>query len=139
MTLLFLHDIKKSKSSNAFLYLKSNVSKALTSFTKSWPYLFRNLPTNELWARNLILAKNRSATVVTRKAAGPSDILVAEYLMNNDLTLIDWKNILLYMTWNGISRIFGSKIWNSLPYHIKSSKNLESKTGTVLIASVWFI
>ena len=23
-------------------------------------------------------------------------------------------------------RIFASKIWNSLPYHIKSSKNLES-------------
>ena len=23
-------------------------------------------------------------------------------------------------------RIFGPKIWNSLPYHIKSSKNLES-------------
>ena len=39
-------------------------------------------------------------------------------------------------------RIFGAKIWNTLSYHTKSSKNLESfkvvikNTGTVLIASV---
>ena len=33
-------------------------------------------------------------------------------------------------------RIFGPKIWNSLPYHIKSLNYLFSKNATVLIASV---
>ena len=99
---LLLHDIKNSKCSNPFLYLKSNFSKALTSFTKAWPYLFCNVPTNELWAGNLIPAKNRSAIVVIRKAADSSNILVVECSMNTDLTLIDWNNILFYMTWNGL-------------------------------------
>ena len=41
-------------------------------------------------------------------------------------------------------RVFGPKIWNSLPYHIKSSENLESfkmilNTGMVQDAIVKFV
>ena len=74
MRLLFLHGITKSKSSNAFLYSKSNFLKPQTSFTRSWPYLFHNVPTNELWAGNQILGKNRSTNVAMHKAPDSSDI-----------------------------------------------------------------
>ena len=59
VTLLFLRDIKRSKNSNVFRYLKSNFSKALTSFTRNWLYLFYIAPTDELGAVDLILAENQ--------------------------------------------------------------------------------
>ena len=112
MTLVFLHDIKKSNSSTAFLYLQSNFLKF--SCTTSWPYIFYNVPPNELSAGKFILSKSGSATVAMRKAVDPNDILVVEYLMNTDLTLIDWNNILFYMTWNGLLHSIRCNSANSL-------------------------
>ena len=35
-----------------------------------------------------------------------------------------------------ILRVFGPKLWNSLPYHIKSSENLESFRRTIKQLSI---
>ena len=73
--LLFLQDIRKSKSKIAFLCLKFNFFNVLTSLTKLRPYLFLKTRISEQEAGNLIRAIKRNTKIAIRSAADRNAII----------------------------------------------------------------